>query len=128
MSSKSASITKASKKATKKFASQREINSRRTASRKRRQETFSLYIYKVLKQVHPDIGITSKAISIMNNFVNDWFERISAESSRLAYINKRATITSRDIQTSVRLLLPGALSKHAISEGSKAVTKYMNSK
>ncbi|XP_052830905.1 late histone H2B.L4-like [Octopus bimaculoides] len=129
MSSKSASVTKASEKAAKpKFANPKAINAQRTASRKRRQETFTLYIYKVLKQVHPDIGITSKAISIMNSFVNDVFEKISAESSRLAYINKRSTITSRDIQTSVRLLLPGELSKHAISEGTKAVTKYMNSK
>ena len=46
-------------------------------------------------------------ISIMNPFVNDLFERISAEASRLAHYNKRSTVTSREIQTSVRLLLPG---------------------
>jgi hypothetical protein len=32
--------------------------------------------------------------------------------------------TSREIQTAVRLLLPGELAKHAVSEGTKAVTKY----
>ena len=96
--------------------------------RRRRRESYGIYIYKVLKQVHPDTGITSKAMSIMNSFVNDIFERIAAESSRLAHYNKRSTITSREIQTAVRLLLPGELAKHAVSEGTKAVTKYTSTR
>jgi histone H2B len=67
-------------------------------------------------------------MTIMNSFVNDIFERIAGESSRLAHYNKRSTITSREIQTAVRLLLPGELAKHAVSEGTKAVTKYTSSK
>ena len=94
----------------------------------RRKESYAIYIYKVLKQVHPDTGISSKAMSIMNSFVNDLFERVAAEASRLAHYNKRSTITYREIQTSVRLLLPGELAKHAVSEGTKAVTKYTSSK
>jgi histone H3/H4 len=65
---------------------------------------------------------------IMNSFVADIFERIAAESSRLAHYNKKSTITSREIQTAIRLLLPGELAKHAVSEGTKAVTKYTSSK
>ncbi|CAK8691926.1 unnamed protein product [Clavelina lepadiformis] len=95
--------------------------------RAKRKESFSIYIYKVLKQVHPDTGISSKAMSIMNSFVNDIFERIASEASRLAHYNKRSTISSREIQTAVRLLLPGELAKHAVSEGTKAVTKYTSS-
>ncbi|XP_065207978.1 histone H2B-like [Planococcus citri] len=95
---------------------------------KKRKESYAIYIYKVLKQVHPDTGVSSKAMSIMNSFVNDIFERIAAESSRLAQYNKRSTITSREVQTAVRLLLPGELAKHAVSEGTKAVTKYTSSK
>ncbi|MGH0129193.1 UNVERIFIED_CONTAM: hypothetical protein FKN15_037633 [Acipenser sinensis] len=97
-------------------------------SRKTRKESYAIYVYKVLKQVHPDTGISSKAMGIMNSFVNDIFERIAGESSRLAHYNKRSTITSREIQTAVRLLLPGELAKHAVSEGTKAVTKYTSSK
>ncbi|XP_021706538.1 histone H2B-like [Aedes aegypti] len=96
--------------------------------KQRRKESYAIYIYKVLKQVHPDTGVSSKAMSIMNSFVNDIFERIAAEASRLAHYNKRSTITSREIQTAVRLLLPGELAKHAVSEGTKAVTKYTSSK
>ena len=92
--------------------------------KRKRKESYSIYIYKVLKQVHPDTGISSKAMSIMNSFVNDVFERIAGESSRLAHYNKRSTISSREVQTAVRLLLPGELAKHAVSEGTKAVTKF----
>ena len=95
---------------------------------RRRKETYFSYIYKVLKQVHPDTGISSKAMSIMNSFVNDIFERIATEASRLASYNKRSTISSREIQTAIRLLLPGELAKHAVSEGTKAVTKYTSNK
>ncbi|XP_059841260.1 late histone H2B.L4-like, partial [Hypanus sabinus] len=93
-----------------------------------RRETYCIYVYKVMKQVHPDTGISSKAMGIMNSFVNDIFERIAGEACRLAHYNKRSTITSREIQTAVRLLLPGELAKHAVSEGTKAVTKYTSSK
>jgi histone H2B len=96
--------------------------------RKRRKETYSIYIYKVLKQVHPDTGISGKAMSIMNSFVQDIFERVANESSRLANLNGKSTISSREIQTAVRLILPGELAKHAVSEGTKAVTKYTSSK
>jgi histone H2B len=95
--------------------------------RTKKVETYSSYIYKVLKQVHPDTGVSKRAMSIMNSFVNDIFERLALEASRLARYNEKNTITSREIQTAVRLLLPGELAKHAISEGTKAVTKYTQS-
>ncbi|KAK1398554.1 Histone domain-containing protein [Heracleum sosnowskyi] len=90
-------------------------------------ETYKIYIFKVLKQVHPDIGISSKAMGIMNSFINDIFEKLAGEASKLARYNKKPTITSREIQTAVRLVLPGELAKHAVSEGTKAVTKFTTS-
>ena len=120
---------KASGKAAKKAGkAQKSISKGDKKKRKKRRESYAIYIYKVLKQVHPDTGVSSKAMSIMNSFVNDIFERIAGEASRLAHYNKRTTITSREIQTAVRLLLPGELAKHAVSEGTKAVTKYTSSK
>ena len=93
-------------------------------NKKRTYASYTTYIYKVLKQVHPDTGISTAAMQIMNSFVNDIFERIATEAGRLARYNKKNTITSREIQTAVRLLLPGELSKHAVSEGTKSVAKF----
>lgn len=92
--------------------------------KKKRVETFSTYINKVLKQVHPDTGISKKSMSIMNSFINDVFERIATEASKLGKYNKKSTLSSREVQTAVRLVLPGELAKHAVSEGTKAVTKF----
>ena len=87
--------------------------------RGKRTETYSSYIYKVLKQVHPDTGISKKSMSIMNSFINDVFERLATEAGKLGKYNAKATLSSREVQTAVRLVLPGELAKHAVSEGTK---------
>merc|ERR1711991_158123 len=97
-------------------------------AKKKGTETYNSYIFKVLKQVHPDTGISKKAMSVMNSFINDIESKISEEGGKLARYNKSKTLTSREVQTAVRLLLPGELAKHAVSEGTKAVTKYTSSK
>ena len=60
-------------------------------------------------------------MNIMNSFINDTFDRLAGESSKLVRYNRKRTLSSREIQSAVKLLLPGELSKHAISEGAKAV-------
>ncbi|XP_067856899.1 histone H2B 5-like [Heptranchias perlo] len=111
--------TKAVSKATAKGSKER---------RKSRKESHSIYVYKVMKQVHPDNGISSKAMSITRSFVNDIFKRITGEASRLTCYNKCSTISSWEIQTAMCLLLPGEQAKHAISEVTKAMTMYTSSK
>ncbi len=100
---------------------------KKKGKKKRRSESYSIYIYKVLKQVHPDTGISSKGMSIMNSFITDIFDKIANEAGKLVRYNKKGTLSSREIQTAVRLILPGELAKHAVSEGTKAVTKYTSS-
>ena len=112
---------KAVKTAAKKVA---KSGKRRSA---KRTESYSSYICKVLKQVHPQTGISKRGMSILNSFINDIFERIATEAAKLARYNKKATLSSREIQTGVRLVLPGELAKHAVSEGTKAVTKFNSS-
>ena len=94
--------------------------------RRSRHETFSVYIYKVLKQVHNDTGISKKSMNIMNSFINDIFERIALEASKLVRYNKKHTLSAREVQSAVKLLLPGELAKHAIIEGAKAVNKFVS--
>ena len=96
--------------------------------KRKRVESYHTYIFKVLKQVHPDTGMTRRSMSIMNSLMNDMFERIAGEAGRLVRYSKKSTLTSREAQTAVRLVLPGELAKHAVSEGTKAVTKYTSVK
>lgn len=92
--------------------------------RRKRKETFSLYIYKVLKQVHPSKGISKKAMNIMNSMVNDIFEQICVLSAQLIRYNKKKTLTTKEIFACAKLLLPGELANHAVAEGVRAVNKY----
>ncbi|XP_078054000.1 histone H2B type 1-A-like [Mustelus asterias] len=97
--------------------------------RRSREESYSIYIDKVMKQIHSNSGISSKAMSTMNSFVCDISKRIMGEASCLAHYNKCSTISSREIQIVACLILPpGELAKPAASEGTKAVTKYTSSK
>jgi histone H2B len=101
-----------------------EKKSEKKIHHQKRIETFSTYIFKVLKQVNPDIGISKKAMLVMNSFATDIFERIAREGAHLVDANERDTLGSREIQTSVKLVLPGDLAKHALSEGGKAIAKF----
>lgn len=86
---------------------------------------FDTYIYRVLKQVHPDTGMSGDGLSELNNLVRISLHRIVNSVNLLMQNSKgRKTISSREIQSGVRLALPGELAKHAVSEGTKAVTKY----
>ena len=96
----------------------------RKKRRKAPKQSYKKYIYQVLKQVHPDVRIKPKTLTILDSFCNDLFERIAAEAEKLAKVRGKVTVTSLDVQTAVKLLVPGDLAKHAIAEGAKAVTKF----
>ena len=112
------------KKADKKPAKKTTKKEGGKGKRKAKVESYKIYIYKVLKQVHPDTGISSKGMVVMCNFIQDLFERIGNEAANVCRFSKKQTLSSREVQTAVRLILPGELAKHAVSEGTKAVTKF----
>ena len=87
-------------------------------------ESYQSYIQKVLTEIHPDTKISNKGMLVMNAFAQDIFDRIATEAGKIVRYNKRGTLSSREVQTAVRLIVPGELAKHAVSEGTKAVTKY----
>ena len=66
-------------------------------------------------------------MAIMNSFINDVFERIALEASKLVRYNKKHTLSAHEIQSAVKLLVPGELAKQDIIEGAKAVNKIAES-
>lgn len=85
---------------------------------------FKIYMSRVLKQVHPDVSLAAPAADELNSIINHLGNEIARLAAQTARKNDRKTITSRDVQAGVRLLIPGELAKHAVSEGLKASTKY----
>eukprot|EP01018_Ginkgo_biloba_P025829 Gb_29619 [translate_table: standard] len=72
-------------------------------------ESYKNFIYKVLKQVHPSTGISNMAMSIMNSFLNDTFEKLAREASSIARYNKMQTLYSWEFQIAIKLILPREL-------------------
>ena len=98
----------------------------RKISRKKK-ESFALYIYKVLKETSGNKeskGINKKAMSIMNSLVFDVFDQLSGQAAQLIRSTSKRTLTSREIESCVKLLFPVDLAQHAIQEGRKAVEKF----
>lgn len=60
-------------------------------------KSFARYIYKVLKTVHHGLGISKKSMKIMNSIVCDVFERLSSAGAHFTRIEKRKTLSWRDI-------------------------------
>ncbi|XP_055249786.1 late histone H2B.L4-like [Moschus berezovskii] len=99
---------------------------RRRGCRRRgcRRDSFATYFPRVLKRVHTGLRLLHQAVNVLDSFVKDMFEQIAQETGRLARSTRRCTIVNRDIQTAVRVLLPGELGKYAMSEATKSVIRY----
>jgi histone H2B len=68
------------------------------------------------------------AKQVIDDMMREVLRKLTAEALHLTLTSKRKTISSREIQTGVRLVLKGELAKHAVSEGTKAVTKFNSNK
>ena len=92
--------------------------------RKRQSDNLNLYIFKVLKQVHPEIGLSKKSMAVINSFILDIFDKLATEAAQAVKYSKGKTMDARSLQCAVRLVLPGELAKHAENEANKAIKKY----
>ncbi|KAM6224341.1 histone H2B subacrosomal variant-like [Rhynchocyon petersi] len=88
---------------------------------------FSLYVSRVLKEVAPQRGISSRTLGYMNTMINSLLESIAMEASNQLYFRNRRTLTPEDIQRAVYLLLPGKLAQRAVAFASEAVNRYVHS-
>ena len=85
---------------------------------------FDIYIRKVGKQVHPNMQLSNDFLNQTNRIIVRLGEKIAEKAFQLTEKEDRKTIGPREIQSATRLIIPGELTKHAVSEGTKAVTKY----
>ena len=77
-----------------------------------------------MKSIANDVGISKRGMSVIDSLVTDMFEQIAMEGSKLVRYNKKKTLSSQDVQTAVKLLLPQDLASHALLEANKAIQKF----
>mmetsp|Transcript_14319 Transcript_14319/g.26031 ORF Transcript_14319/g.26031 Transcript_14319/m.26031 type:complete len:139 (-) Transcript_14319:177-593(-) len=101
------------------------MKKRKSKAGKSVKPNFNTYIYRVLKETHPSIGITKKSMGIMNDFVIDMMDKLASEAKHdLGISGKEKTLREWHLNTAVKLVLPGELKKHGVSEGTKAIRNF----
>eukprot|EP00966_Prymnesium_polylepis_P271363 6269923-Prymnesium_polylepis.1 len=101
------------------------------------QLRFAPYLYMVLKQIHPDAEIADAALRVLDDIIIFLFRVIVDRSSKFTQHGMSAEkwreenpgvdhdeLSAADIQAAVRVVIPGELAKHAVSEGTKAWSKF----
>jgi histone H2B len=94
-------------------------------TRKRNNSSYGSYIQKVLKNVHPDIAITKESMTVMDNILKDVYEKIVEQATKFMKVDKRQTLTEKDIQSSIKLVFHNNdLAAHAVTQADIAINKF----
>ncbi|KAL7700512.1 Histone H2B [Lotmaria passim] len=91
-------------------------------SHRKPKRSWNVYINRSLKAINSQMSMSSRTMRIVNSYVNDVMERIATEAASIVRANKKRTLGAREVQTAVRIVLPAELAKHAMAEGTKAVS------
>ena len=77
-----------------------------------------------MKEAAPEYGISKNAITTLNEMLIDSYSDILTEARQMMLYSKKQTLTSKECESAVKLLIPGELGKNAINEGRKALGKF----
>ncbi len=88
---------------------------------------FQTYIYKVLGTIHPGMRISGNILRQVNSLLEILAREISKTARDFVIHKNHRTISSREIQSSIRLIIPGELSKYCVNFGTLKVTKFYES-
>ena len=99
-------------------------NSSNKARKRKRRESYTNFIFKVLEKNYPGQRLSTSSLKVMNSFILNIFNGVAKEASSLAHNNN--TVTTHEIQEAVKLLLPSELAKTAMQIGQQAIRNRNN--
>jgi histone H2B len=88
--------------------------------------SFQTYIFRVMKEVKPELSISKKAMMLVNNILAELFIKIMQEARNLMIFSKKTTLSSKEIESSIKLHFPGELMKLAIQTSRGSLQKFTN--
>ena len=62
----------------------------------------------------------------MNSIISDVFDNLMSEGRMLVINGKKSTLSSKDVETAVKLHVPGELGKAAVQEGRQGLQDHAN--
>ena len=93
-----------------------------------KEKRFHSYLYKILKNVHPDLGISSESMNTINSAFLRLYTEIATEAASVSRKTNSQTLSALDVQTAAKIILPQELANHAINDGAQAIVKYTASR
>ena len=106
--------------------SKKNVVKKTRTTRRKRVASYNSYIFKVMKQVHPDLQMSKQTIMAANGLLEVLMAKLTKSSADIAKCAKKSTLSARHVQGAVKLVMPGDLAKHAVSEGTKSTIKFTN--
>ena len=132
VSKKKITSPKDGKKAVQKTVANKDENKVRVVGAKKplfaKEKRFHSYLYKILKQVHPDLGISSESTNTINSAFLRLYTEVANEAGSVSRKTNSQTLSALDVQTAAKIILPQELANHAINEGAQAIVKYQASR
>ena len=92
------------------------------------EDNLQIYIYRLLKQVHPEVGISRASMAVVNKMILEVYKKLATNASEMSHSIKAKGLSAKDVQSAVKLTIPGELQKHCLTEVARAVATYDNSK
>lgn len=102
---------------------------KRAPAKKRPRRTgpnavYGTFTKKIVAQVHPGLGIGSKAHAELNSLVANLVSNLSRQGGAVAKNGRKSTLSAKHVQSAVRACLPLELGKFAVKAGTTAVSKF----
>lgn len=95
--------------------------------KKKKNHYFEIFISKVLKQISADTYLTINTKQQLNSFLCILCKYIATCAIDLTIYIKKKTISEKEINGAISMIITGELLDNSISEGNKAVNNYKNS-
>ena len=101
--------------------------SNKVLTKKKKSHMFETYISKVLKQISSSNGITNNAKQQLNSVLCFISKHISLLTYKLTSAGKRKTISLKEVENALNIVLSGKLLENALKEGHKSCGNISNS-
>jgi histone H2B len=88
--------------------------------------SFKTYIRRVFKEVVSEKSFASDIFPVVDEIIKDMIKKIAKDCATLCGFRRVRTISSSHVQTWLYLNLEGELLNHAISEGTRHITKFVS--
>ena len=101
-----------------------EDGSKHKRHRKARYTEYDSYIRKIVTELHPDVGVNSDALGVLNAYSKDLLHRIMSKSADMARYKHTHTVSPHQIATATYILFSKPLASRLVKRGTKAVTTF----